>query len=346
MSENLNQIGEKQFLQTVKKHLKTDQDIVRVFSEDCAVINQDKNFYQLFTVDSLVEGVHFQREYMPGFLLGRKALTVNLSDIGAMGGTPQFYLLSLGAPPNTPVQLIDDIYQGMAATAQEYGVRLIGGNVTSSAQLFLDITMIGRVKKAHLVRRDGANRGDVLFVTGQLGGSAEGLNLLREGFRLIGNGLILPEGQRDSNHAMEAIQIHLNPACSVRLGDQLAKTRMITSMIDLSDGIASDLSEIARESRVGARIDLEKVPVAPSVLYWERKRNRDPRILALFGGEDYHLLFTVSKKEKLKFLTRMEKENITVYEIGRIVSRTQGVFAVDREGGSFALDHGFQHFRS
>ena len=346
MSENLSQIGEKHLLQTVRKYLRTDHEIVRVFSEDCAVIDFDKTFFQLFTVDCLVENVHFRREYMPGALLGRKAIKVNLSDISAMGGTPEFFLVSLGAPSNTPVQFIEDVYQGMSEPAKQFGARMIGGNVTSSPHLFLDITMIGKVKKKSLVRRDGAKRGDSIFVTGLLGAAAEGLNLLREGFRLIGNGLIFPEGQRDSRHVMEAIQIHLDPPCDASLGPQLAATQMLTSMIDLSDGVASDLSEIARESRVGARVDLHNIPVAPSVLYWERKRNRDPRILALFGGEDYHLLFTVSKPLREDFLSRMNKEKIEVFEIGQIVPRTQGVFAIDQEGNSFPLDHGFQHFRS
>jgi len=345
MSETLAQIGEKQLLQLLKRYLRTDAEIIRIFSEDCAVIDTGGAYFRLYTVDVLVEGVHFQREYMSGYVLGRKALKVNLSDIGAMGGIPEFYLVSLAAPGNTPVRLIEDMYKGMDETAREYGVRLVGGNVSTSNQLLLEITMVGKVKKKQIVRRDGAQKGDSLFVSGQLGGSAEGLNLLREGFRLIGNGLILPKGQRDSHLVIEAIQNHIDPPCSVKTGNKLAQTSMVTSMIDLSDGVAADLAELCRESRVGARIDLQSIPIASSVLYWERKRNHDPRILALFGGEDYHLLFTVAGNQRAKFMDRMQKQNITVYEIGKIVPRSRGIQVRNSDGSSFPLEGGYQHFQ-
>jgi thiamine-monophosphate kinase len=204
---------------------------------------------------------------------------------------------------------------------------------------------VGRVEKKYILQRDGAKKGDIIFVSGQLGNPAEGLNLLREGFRFIGNGLILPEGQRDTKLVMEAIQSHMDPPCPIEIGQKLARTSMVTSMIDLSDGVASDLEELCRESHLGARINMEKIPVAPSVLYWERKRNRDPRILALFGGEDYHLLFTVSRNHRTEFLNRMKKQKITVYEIGQMMPKSQGIQALDSDGNNFPLNGGFQHFR-
>jgi thiamine-monophosphate kinase len=345
MPENLSQTGEKKLLQLIKKYLKNDSEVIRIFSEDCAVIDSGSRFYTLYTVDVLVEGTHFRRDYMPGYLVGRKALKVNLNDIAAMGGIPQYFLVSLGAPPNTSLKLIEDIYEGLDATAKEFNVKLIGGNLSSAPQLFVDITMVGRVEKKYILQRNGAKRGDLIFVSGRLGNPAEGLNLLREGFRLIGNGLILPEGQRDTHLVMEAIQSHLDPPCSVEIGQKLAKTLMVTSMIDLSDGVASDLEEICRESHLGARINLENVPVAPSVLYWERKRNRDPKILALLGGEDYHLLFTVSRKHRTEFLNQMNKQKIPVYEIGKMMPKSDGIEALDSAGNNLPLIGGFQHFR-
>jgi thiamine-monophosphate kinase len=283
---------------------------------------------------------------VPFYYVGRKAIKVNLSDIASMGGTPHHYLVSIGAPPETPVQALIDIYEGMNSVTKDLGVHLIGGNLTSAPHLFIDVTVMGTVLKGKIVRRDGARRGDCIFVTGPLGNSAEGLALLRQGFRLLGNGLILPHGkERDSQMVTEAILSHMDPPCLVEIAQKLAQTSTLTSMIDLSDGIASDLAEICRESKVGARIEFAKLPIAPSVLYWERKRNQDPRILALQGGEDYHLLFTVSKKFREIFLRRVEPLKIDIFEIGQIVPSSQGVHAVDEEGKIYPLENGYQHFR-
>ncbi len=345
MSETLADIGEKKLLQKLRKYLGKNEGIVRTFSEDCAVIDSGGRSYSLYSVDCLMEEVHFRRQYVPFFYLGRKAIKVNVSDIASMGGTPNYYLVSIGAPSDTPVQVLLDIYDGMSSVADDLGVHLIGGNVTSSSQLFIDVTMIGTVPKGQVLQRNGAKKGDSIFVTGYLGNSAEGLMLLREGFRLLGDGLILPDGQRDGHLATEAILAHIDPPCLVLVSRKLAKTSTLTSMIDLSDGLAADLAEICRESNVGARIELAKLPIAPSVLHWERKRNRDPRNLALYGGEDYHLLFTVNKKLKHLFLRRIERAKINVYEIGQIVAASQGIQAVDENGRIQGLSEGYQHFR-
>jgi thiamine-monophosphate kinase len=345
MTQNLTQLGEKKLLQELKKYMGNAEEIIRTFSEDTAVIDPGGRSYLLYTVDSLVEGVHFRRDYMPFFYVGRKAIKVNLSDIASMGGTPNYYLVSLGLPPDTPVQVIEDIYEGMYSVAKEHNVHLIGGNVSASAQLFIDITVIGTVLKNKIVQRDGARNGDPIFVTGQLGSSAVGLNLLKEGFRLLGDGLIFPKKERDSHLVQEAIMNHIDPPCLIDLAQKLAMTSTVTSMIDLSDGLSSDLTEICRESKVGARVDMEKLPIAPAALYWERKRNRDPRIVALHGGEDYHLLFTVNKKFSEIFMTRIKSQKIMVYEIGQIVPRSEGIQVVDAEGKSHPLESGFQHFQ-
>lgn len=345
MTQNLTQLGEKKLLQELKKYMGNAESIIRTFSEDTAVIDPGGRSYELYTVDSLVEGVHFRRDYMPFFYVGRKAIKVNLSDIASMGGTPNYYLVSLGLPPDTPVHVIEDIYEGMYSVAKDLNVHLIGGNVAGSSQLFIDIKLIGSVLKNKIVQRDGAKNGDSIFVTGQLGSSAVGLNLLKEGFRLLGDGLIFPKGERDSHLVQEAIMNHIDPPCLIDLAQKLALTSTVTSMIDLSDGLSSDLVEICRESKVGARVELENLPIAPAVLYWERKSNRDPRILALHGGEDYHLLFTVSKKFREIFMRRIRPLKIMVYEIGEIVPRSEGIRVVDAKGKAHPLEGGFQHFQ-
>jgi thiamine-monophosphate kinase len=343
MTETLAEIGEKKLLQRLKKYIGSGEGIIRTFSEDCAVVDQGGRHYSLYTTDCMVEGIHFRREYMPFFYVGRKAMKVNLSDIASMGGTPRYYLVSIGAPPDTPLQVMDDLYEGMASVVRDHELALLGGNISSAPHLFIDITLIGSVLKGKILQRDGAKKGDSIFVTGHLGSSSVGLSLLRDGFRLLGNGLILPDGQRDSHLAIEAIQSHMDPPCLIEVARKLAQSSTLTSMIDLSDGVSSDLPEICRESAVGARIDLNRLPVAPAALYWERKRNHDPRIVALHGGEDYHLLFTVDKKFKDMFLRRVQ--NIPVYEIGQIVPKSHGIQVFDENGKGYPLEGGYQHFR-
>jgi thiamine-monophosphate kinase len=240
--------------------------------------------------------------------------------------------------------LLGDVYDGLRSVGNDFGLQLIGGNISSSAQLFIDITLMGTVRKDRILRRDGARRGDSIFVTGYLGASAEGLKLLREGFRLLGNALILPDGQRDSKLVVEAILRHIDPPCLIEVAKKLAGTSAVTSMIDLSDGISADLPEICRESGVGARIELERLPIDPCVLHWERKRKLDPEILALQGGEDYHLLFTVARKNKNTFLNRINRAGIQVFEIGQIMPSSNGIQVMDSEGKSRPLEEGYQHF--
>ena len=346
MADTLADIGEKGLLQRLRQYLGEAEGVVRTFSEDCAVVDNGGRFHTLYTVDCLVEDVHFRREYIPLYYVGRKAIKVNLSDIASMGGTPKYYLVSLGAPAETPVQVLLDIYEGMTSVTKDLNVPLIGGNVTAAPKLFIDITVIGSVLKGRALYRNGARRGDFIFVTGALGASAEGLRLLQDGFRLFEDGLIFPEKQRDSHLVQEAILSHIDPPCLLDVSQKLVQTSTLSSMIDISDGLAADLQEICRESQVGARIELKRVPIAPSVLYWERKRNCDPAILALSGGEDYHLLFTVTNKFHKMFLQRMEPSGIPFFEIGRIVNASEGIKMIDETGKASPLEDGFQHFRA
>ena len=344
MGETLTDLGEKRLLQRLKPYLGEGEGIVRTFSEDCAVIDSGGRSYMLYTVDCLVEDVHFRREYVPFFYVGRKAIKVNLSDIASMGGTPKYFLVSIGAPAETPIQVIENIYEGITSVAKDLDVHLIGGNVTDSSRLFIDITLIGSVLKGRTIMRNGAKPGDSIFVTGPLGSAAEGLLLLQDGFRLFQDGLILPDQQRDSHLVSEAILSQIDPPCLVGLAEKLAQTSTLSSMIDLSDGLAADLHEICRESGTGARIILKNLPIAPAVLYWERKRNRDPRILALQGGEDYHLLFTVGHKFREMFFRRIQPSGIQVYEIGEMLPESDGIFGVDETGRSMPLTGGYEHY--
>lgn len=346
MEPVLGKWGEKKLLGSIRKYLGKSRTIVRIFSEDCAVIDSGGKYYELLTVDSLIEGIHFRREYMPAYFIGRKAVKVNLSDISAMGGMPLHCMVSLGAPPKTPVRFIQEVYQGMDSVFKEEGISLIGGNVAASSAFFLDLFLVGKVPRKQVLFRSGAQEGDSVFVTGPVGGSAEGLRLLKKGFRLSRNGnrLIRPSSVRDSVFAKEAIMAHFDPPSSNQVARKLSGWKMLSSMIDLSDGIASDLREICRESGTGAVIDLARLPLAPALFQRAEKRKSDAMALALCGGEDYHLLFTVPGSLRGSFLIRSKKARIRVFEIGRILNRRQGIYTVTQSGKKKALPSGYEHF--
>jgi len=336
MKHVLSGLGEKKLLHTIRKYLGKTTGIVRTFSEDCAVIDSEDGNYMLLTMDVQLENVHFRLKYMPPFYLGKRALKVNLSDISAMGGRPLYYLVSLGAPPSTPLETIQGIYRGMKSAAQKHGICLIGGNITQSPLLFLDITMMGTVRRGEVLFRSGARRGDLIYVTGPLGGSAAGLRLLQKGFRLQ---------RKNAKPVQQAILSHLDPPDLNSFARKLAASGLAHSMIDLSDGLGPDLSEICRESKVGAVVELQNVPVVESVRSRKGKRNVNPVELALQGGEDYHLLFTVSPKNSARLLRLAAKNRTKLFGIGRIVHASEGIHSIDSKGIRRPLGGGYEHFK-
>lgn len=348
MDETIRELGEKGLLQQLRRYLGKSPEVVRSFSEDCAVLKLDDETYQLVSVDAMVEGVHFRTEFMPPFYIGRKAIKINVSDISAMGGKPQFYMASIGAPSDTPARMIQDIYEGMSSAADPLNMVCIGGNLSASPRLFLDIFVTGTVAKDVVTMRNGAQVSDSIFVTGKLGGAAEGYRLLKDGFRLIGEkeqSLVMSGDQRDSRFVYECILSQLDPPCLNHAARELVSSRAVHAMIDLSDGIGSDLAEICHESQVGATVEISKLPIAPGVLYWERKRNQDPVTLALQGGEDYHLLFTASNKDKEDLVRCAEEFQIELFEIGKIVPANEGLQTVNELGQKQSLAKGYEHFR-
>jgi thiamine-monophosphate kinase len=348
MSGNVGQLGEKRLLKILERYLGQSKKIIRTFSEDCAVIDTHGDNYELLTVDVLIEGVHFRSEYMPAFYLGRKAMKVSVSDISAMGGIPLYCLISLGIPEKTSARLVEEIYDGLSSVGREADIVLIGGNVSASPVLFIDTVLIGQVDKKSVLMRNGAKAGDLIFVTGQLGAAGEGLKLLQEGFRLLGEkseGLVMPSQNHDSRYVREAILSHIDPPLLHRTADALAKSHLVRSMIDLSDGVASDVGELCRESNVGAVIGTNKLPISPAALYWERKRNADPAALALHAGEDYHLLLTCSSRNKKKLLEVAAENQFELYEIGRIQDAKDGISLMEHDGRKQQIGKGFEHFR-
>ena len=244
--------------------------VILGIGDDCAAIEIPGPDYLLWTVDTLVEGVHFDLAYTTLAQLGWKSLTVNLSDIAAMGGDPGSALLSLGWPPDRDRSLALEFAAGLAQAAREYGVAVIGGDtVASPGGLIVTVTLTGRVPADQMLRRAGAGVGDLIFVTGPLGEAAAGLKILRQG-------LELPQELKEA-----LTEAQLRPRPQLRAGRLLAQEGLATALIDTSDGIATDLYHICRASGVGARIPAAAVPVSPRVTAAAPYLGCDPLDLAL-----------------------------------------------------------------
>lgn len=324
---SLAETGERAVIRLIEKLFPAVQpDLVRGIGEDCAVISQQDD-YLLVTTDTLVEGVHFRLDYTSPYLLGKKALAVNLSDIAAMGGIPAYAFLNLAAPPQLPLSFIRKLLQGINSWSKRYKVPLIGGDtVSSNGKIVLTITLIGRSPEKKAAFRSGAKEGDLVFVSGYLGDSAAGLTLLERN----------PAPQAEYKRLIKA---HLDPTPRIELGRQLVQNNLINSMIDISDGLATDLAHVAEESGMGAEISSARVPISPSCRKLAKELNRSPMTWALSGGEDYEILFTVPKDKA----GELPKISSRIFKIGRIVKK-MGIYLIDNNEKKDISYTGFSHF--
>jgi thiamine-monophosphate kinase len=307
--------------------------VILGIGDDCAAIEIPGPEYLLWTVDTLVEGVHFDLAYTSLSQLGWKSLAVNLSDIAAMGGDPGPALLSLGWPPDRDRSLALEFAAGLAQAAREYGVAVIGGDTVASPEgLIVTVTLTGRVPAAQMLRRAGARVGDLIFVTGPLGEAASGLEILRRG-------LDLPPNLKDA-----LTEAQLRPHPHLRAGRLLAQEGLATALIDTSDGIATDLYHICRAGGVGARIPAAAVPVSPRVRAAAPHLSRDPLDLALTGGEDYLLLFTCPPSLAGRLPTAFSRAGLAApLPLGRIVSGDRVILETS-EGEEDISGQGYDHF--
>ncbi len=298
--------------------------------DDSAALRVSPGRLLLATTDCQVEDVHFQKAYITPEGLARRSVAVSVSDVGAMGGVPKFILASLGFSGEEDEAFLMKLVEGFRLSEKEFGVKLVGGNLSSSEKLFLDVTTLGEVEPENLVRRSGASPGDVIYVSGTLGDSALGLKLLEDG--------------RTSDEYPCLIGRHLNPEPRLALGRRLALSGAATSMIDVSDGLTLDLARITVEQGVGARIDLDRIPVSDE--YKERVAGYADEFFAyaLGGGEDYELLFTSSPGRRDDVREISAALDILITEIGEVVSGP-AVSVIDRDGREVSVSRkGFIHF--
>jgi thiamine-monophosphate kinase len=297
--------------------------LVLGIGDDAAVIRAGRQNL-LLTTDLLIEHAHFTTAIHPPFLLGRKSLNVNVSDIAAMGGRPKFALLGLGLRRGLGEGWVEEFFSGFKEAAAQNRVSLVGGDISGSRQIAISVTLVGEGER--IVRRSGARPGDLVFVSGSLGRAAAGLRLLRKGHRL-----------GEDVQADALIKAFLDPVPRVRLGRELARRRLASAMLDMSDGLSVDLLHLCEESGCGADIEIERLPISPEL----QRIERNPEPLALHGGEDYELLFAVPPPRLAEVLSIRRKYDL--HQIGRI-RRRRGIALVDRRGKKRPLPaQGFEH---
>jgi thiamine-monophosphate kinase len=281
------ELGEFGLIARLTAGLPRPADVVVGVGDDAAVLDVGGDELVVATCDALVEDTHFRLRPRPSispYDLGRRALAVNLSDIAAMGGRPRFALISLLIPPALELAVLDGIYEGLREEAAQSGVALVGGNIARNAErLIIDITLLGMARRDRLLRRDRAKPGEVVMVTGNLGTAAAGL-LALEDEQLAAR---IPPESREAVLAAQRV-----PTPRIAAGQWLAE-HGITTAIDVSDGLAADVAHICEASSVGVQIEAEALPILPEVVTLATIAGREPQDLALFGGEDYELVFTV-----------------------------------------------------
>jgi thiamine-monophosphate kinase len=308
--------------------------------DDAAVVEPERNRAEVLTIDSIVEGVHFDRAFVPPTAIGHRALAVNLSDMAAMGASPRLGLLSLALPATLPLDDFDGLVTGLVELAGRTRTHVIGGNLTRSrGPLLIDVALAGAVKRRQALRRGGARPGDDIYVSGTVGAAAAGLDMLRSG--------TAPPGSETTGHTLAndtCVRRYLYPEPRLRLGLLLARNRAATAAIDLSDGLADSVHRVAEASGVGALIEADAVPVDPSARSWFAQRGLDPLSTALAAGDDYELLFTVRPRMGRRLDAARRHGGVPLTRIGRCTA-DRAVLLQDAGGTRQLPRVGYDHFR-
>jgi len=327
-------IGERALIARIKARVSMPSWVVIGPGDDAAVIRPERGAFDVLTTDAQVEGVHFDRRFVPPDAIGHRALAVNLSDLAAMGASPRAALLSLALPSSLAVGDFEQLVDGVLAVGAAYRVTLIGGNITrTDGPLTVDMTAIGSAKPRKILTRAGARPGDEVYVTGTLGEAAIGLQ------RLQAAGRTGPDGPSDP-----CVVRYLKPQPRVRAGMLLGRNRAASSCMDVSDGLADCVRQVAEASGVGITLDTATIPVPPEVREAQERRGRDPLEAALSGGDDYELFFTVRPAHRGRL--RAVCQHLGDLPITRIGVVTKGQQLLVRDGDrTRPLPTGYEHFK-
>lgn len=329
----LKEIGEFGFIDRIKEScLVRKENVIKAIGDDCCVFKAADNMVTLLTTDMLVEDIHFLRCSMAPYALGRKALAVNISDIAAMGGIPGEAVVSIAIPDTVEVEYLDQVYEGIKSIARDFHVNLLGGDTTSSPKpLVINIALVGWIKEDEVLYRSGAKTEDVIFLTGAVGSSAAGLDLILSG--------------RDFAGKNDLLEAHYNPLPQIKEGRIIAGLKVATSLIDVSDGVASDLGHICAESGVGAVIEKNRIPVTETFRTYCSEFHLDWEHLSLHIGEDYVLLGTVPEKSADTLKNSLEAAGCKFHPIGTIM-KDSGIFLKGKDHFLRKIEaSGFDHFR-
>ena len=331
----LHDLGEFHLIEQIRAQFQPMQEDVLGIGDDCAVLPLSRQRKQLVTTDLLVENIHFLRDRIAPEDLGHKALAVNISDIAAMGGTPTGAFLSIALPGDLETSWCDAFFEGIHTLATECNCPLLGGDTTKTKNdIAINFTVLGEMDAAHVKYRSGAMAGDIIATTGVVGDSGGGLRLILEDNLLI------------SAAHVALVQTHHHPMPHLQEGVWLAQHTTVHSMIDLSDGIHSDIRHIMKASNVGANIDLAQIPMSKALRLVGEENQWPIEELALTGGEDYVLLCTVDPTAFAQLANAFEQHfQRPLYPIGHITDTNQ--LNYERAGIAHNLQSiGFDHFKT
>lgn len=320
---DISQLGEFGLIDHLTKQFSIHQEsTIKGIGDDAAVIEQTEPI--VVTTDLLVEGVHFDLSYMPLKHLGYKAVVVNLSDVYAMNATPTQITVSIAASNRFPVEALEELYDGIATAAKIYSIDVVGGDTTSSTSgLLISITAIGHAKKENIVYRDGAGDSDLLVVSGDLGAAYLGLQILEREKQVF---KVNPNSQPDLDAYTYLIERQLKPEARKDIKKLLEDLEVKpTSMIDISDGLSSEILHLCKSSKVGCNLYEDKIPLDPQVISTSEEFKMDSTTIALSGGEDYELLFTIKQEDFPKI-----KGNPNLSIIGHMTQEKEGTHLITR----------------
>ena len=311
--------------------------------DDAAVYRAGDGRAHVLTTDLLVEGVHFDRTYTPLRYLGWKALVASVSDVAAMNAEPRYATVALGLPNNVSVEQLEALYAGMADAAERYGFAVVGGDTTAAARLLVSVTLVGEAVEDSVVYRSGARPGDLLCVTGDLGSAAAGLRILLAGKKAHeagGDGESEPGAQPDLREFAYVVERHLYPQARLdRVRTWRERGVQPHALIDISDGLASEVHHLCRASGTGAIVEGGLLPMHLQTVLAAEQHGEAPEDLALYGGEDYELLFAISEAQAALL------EDDTFAVVGQVVEAEEGVTLRKPDGTVEALEaRGFRHF--
>ena len=334
----LKEIGEDRFIKAIERRFAAQEvgggrgrrRVLKGIGDDTSVTLPGPGTVTLATTDTLAEGTHFRKAWADPYLLGRKSLSISISDIAAMGGEPFFFLISLQVPARTTIEFIDRLYKGLSDVAEGSGAVLAGGNTArSSRSLSITTTLVGEARQGRVVYRKGASPGETIYVTGTLGDSALGLaELKREGLAALKGPL------------KRAVRRHLDPTARLEAGRELARRSLATAMIDLSDGLLLDLKRLCSESSTGAVVSAPALPLSG-----ELRGRAGATALALAGGEDYELLFTARPADGPKVKRLAARLGLAMTPVGEVAPPEEGITVTGEDGAPLKItQEGFTHF--